>query len=359
METKNDLINSLFFIGSINEPGPWFHPAGEGLTLCSLDERNGDIKRIRIYSEIKNPIWLTSINGGYLVARECYLSPGKINSFSIDQNYIITGLGDTPDSSGGAICHLRLTSDEKTLFVTSFLGGVSVHCVGNNQEVAPSHQVVIYEGHGPRILQNMAHPHQAMVTPDEKFLYVCDLGSDKIWVHAINKIGDKIDLGPAVGIDQAPGSGPRHMVFHRKLPLLYVLGQLDGQVRIYAYQAMTLSLAAIHNTLPADFKGEPEAAAIKWHPSGKTLYISNRNSNTITVFIVESDGGLRHADCFSAKGKAPRDFLISKSGAWLTVLNHDSDILIPFKLNPKTGLPTGASGVPFPIGCPVCGIFLT
>lgn len=358
METKNDFINSLFFVGSINEPGPWFHPTGEGLTLCSLNERTGEVKRIRIYSEIKNPIWLTSINGGCLIATERYLSPGEINSFSIDNNYLITGFGDTQSSSGGAICHLTLTSDEKTLFVASFLGGVSVHRIGSNHEVAPSHQVVIYEGRGPRMLQNMTHPHQTMVTPDEKFLYVCDLGSDKIWVHTINKIGDKVDLGPAVGIDQAPGSGPRHLVFHHKLSLLYVLGQLDGQVRIYAYNAGDLSLVAVHNSLPTDFSGEPEAAAIKWHPSARTLYISNRNSNTITVFIVESDGGLKYADCFSTKGKAPRDFLISKSGDWLIVLNHDSDILIPFKLNPKTGLPTGASGVSFPIGCPVCGTFL-
>lgn len=359
MANKNHFGNSLFFIGSINKPGPWFHATGEGLTLCALDERTGDIKRIRIYSEIENPIWLTSKNGGLWIATERYLSPGEINSFSIGDDCSLTGIGGTQNSSGGAICHITITSDEKTLFVTSFLGGVSVHTIGLNHEAAPSHQVVIYQGHGPKIVQNMAHPHQAIITPDEKFLYVCDLGSDKIWAHAINITDHKANLGSSVGIDLPLGSGPRHMVFHSKLALLYILGQLDGQVRIYAYNGTSLSLIATHNSLPTDFDGEPEGAAIKWHPSGKTLYISNRNSNTITVFTLESDGDIKYTTCFSTKGKTPRDFLISKSGAWLIVLNHESDILISFELNPKTGLPTGNSRSPFTFGCPVCGIFIT
>lgn len=348
---------TLFFAGSINRPGRWFHPSGEGLTLCALDEQTGDIRRLKTYPEAENAIWLTQISGGLIVATERYLNEGIISSFSINENDVLSRIGDLQSSHGGAVCHITVTPDSKTAFVCSFLGGLTVHNISDSGKVSPAYQIIRYEGRGPKPMQETSHPHQTIVSPDGRHLFVCDLGSDMIWIHAIYQKAQKTQLSPGVGINAYPGSGPRHLVFHPVLPLFYLLGQLDARVQVYTYQATNLSLLTTYNSLPSDFSGEPVAAAIKFHPSGKTLYISDRGSNSITVFTLEKNGNLTKTTCFSTQGKSPRDFAISPSGRWLIVLNQDSDILVSFQIDPQTGLPVDKPVSTLTLGCPVCILF--
>ncbi|MCW1923153.1 lactonase family protein [Luteolibacter arcticus] len=339
------------FIGSLNIPGPWFHATGEGITACDLNEETGEIFRVSSCSNAENAIWLTRAGGTLLVASERYLEPGEISAFDSKD---FTRIGHVQSTLGGAICHIALSSNRRAAVVSNYLGGVTVHALGASGEVAAAHQHIVYPGHGSDLdRQEKSHPHQAAFAPDGRHVLVCDLGCDCVWLHAF----DGKHLGEARAIAVAPGSGPRHLVFHPALPRFYVLGELDAKLRVLEGNCEDWREIAVHATLPETFADVPAGAALEFHPSGKSLFVSNRHSDTAVCFAVDTLGDLALAGSFSVRGKTPRDIALSPSGRWLLSVNQDSHEVVPFELDPATGQPTGTHGPVFPCGSPCCAVF--
>lgn len=354
-----------FLVGSINKPGDWFHPSGKGLSVLSLNRQSGSFRLIADYPSIENVIWLAHAPFGFLAASEQYLQNGKIYSFTIDQNEHCTNNGGTSESNGGAICHIEIVEAYSLVIATSFFGGLSLHTYDKTGMLSPAYQTLNYLGKGSKPMQDKSHPHQATLAPDKKHVLVCDLGNDTVWKHRIYIQNGLACLEKGEPLTSSIGSGPRHLVFHPILPIFYLLGQLDGSVTTYQYSAQCskrsqrsqqICFKETQFILPPPFSGEMSAAAIKIHPSQKTIYISERQTNTIAVFEIKEDGTLRRNCYFSCGGNAPRDFLFSAMGDWLIVLNHDSDNMVSFSVNPVTGLPDTTIVGTFAFGCPVCAL---
>jgi len=344
------MLPTRLFIGSVNAPNPFFRAEGEGVSVCELDETTGTFARVSAHPHVENAMWMMRAGDTFLVASERHTGGGEIGAFDA----AFQRIGGPCQTPGSAICHLALSPGSETVYAVSYLGGVTAHALGADGSVAAAHGEVTYAGSGPnRERQEASHPHQAVVSPDGGHLFVCDLGCDKVWVHPID--GDT--LGPAAAIDAPAGSGPRHLVFHPTLPRFYLLGELDAVVRVYEGQGADWKLVALHTALPRNFCGTPGGAAIRLHPSGRTLAASVRGSDTVAVFDIDTHGNLTLAANFSSGGKTPRDFDFTPSGRWLVVLNQDSDNAVVFGFDADTGLPTGHVGSSFAIGCPVCVIF--
>ena len=82
------------------------------------------------------------------------------------------------------------------------------------------------------------------------------------------------------------------------------------------------------------------SAEVSLSPDGKFLYASNRgDENTITIFSVNSSSGkLKLIGYQPVSGKAPRNFIIDPTGNYLLVANRNSDNIVIFKRDKKTGL---------------------
>lgn len=354
MSSNPDFSRSIFHVGSYCEPGAYFHATGEGLTACSLDEVTGEISRLAVCKDVGNAGWLARAGGTLVVAADCYLEAGKISAWSLRDGGESASLGVPQSSQGGAFCHVAISPDGRTAFAASYLGGLTVHHLDADSGVAAAHQHITYSGSGSnKERQEGSHPHQAAVTADGSQVLVCDLGCDKIWVHPF----DGTSLGEAAGIAIQPGSGPRHLVIHPTLPRLYLMCELDAKLRVLEAADNAWREIAVHATLPDEFTGEAAGCAIHFHPSGKSLLVSNRNSNSITVFAMDAAGDLTRAAVFPCQGQTPREFAISPSGRWLLVVNQDSHQIVPFELDPATGLPTGGTGPIFACGSPMCLTF--
>lgn len=59
--------------------------------------------------------------------------------------------------------------------------------------------------------QDASHAHHALEYDGRVF--VCDLGSDKVWILTDGEITDAVSL--------TPGSGPRHALVHGKLDVSF------------------------------------------------------------------------------------------------------------------------------------------
>jgi 6-phosphogluconolactonase len=353
-------MEQLFYVGSYSKQGGYFPARSkEGLTLCSLNTETGKLAKKIPFHGVVNATYLAKHgNDILLVASDEYFDPGNVISYAIQTDKSLVPLS-SQCTHGAATCHLSCGEIIDQVFVASYIDGrVSVHDIREGK-LSPAAHVYQYAGNGPnKERQEQAHAHCAEISPDGKWLYVCDLGSDKIWLHDTKNLTGK--FSDVIGITIPSGYGPRHLVFGKDFPKIYVICELNAHVLTYDQNQETGMLTLIDDqpTLPEDYDGVPSASAIRMHPSNKTLYISNRTHNSITVFSINrSTGILTFETIFDTNGKEPRDFNFDPSGKWLVCANQDSDTLVSFELDVKTGLPTMEIKSVMKCGTPVCVLF--
>jgi len=82
---------------------------------------------------------------------------------------------------------------------------------------APPRTVLQLNGSGPNAArQKSSHPHQVVALPGRAEMLIPDLGADRTWrVTYDDRLGTLSVLGE---VTYAPGSGPRHVVFHGLCP---------------------------------------------------------------------------------------------------------------------------------------------
>ncbi len=101
--------------------------------------------------------------------------------------------------------------------------------------------------------------------------------------------------------------------------------------------------------------GYPGSADIHVSPDGKFLYASNRGDfNNMAIFKVDPKNGRLSIIGFQPTlGKTPRNFNFDPTGKYLLAANQDSNEIVIFSRNMKTGLLTD-TGKRIEVGKPVC-----
>jgi 6-phosphogluconolactonase len=97
------------------------------------------------------------------------------------------------------------------------------------------------------------------------------------------------------------------------------------------------------------------SADIHVSADGRFLYCSNRGeSNTIAIFAIDNKTGkLTVVGHQSTLGKTPRNFNFDPTGNFLLVANQNTDDIIIFKIDKKTGL-LSDTGKRLSVPNPVC-----
>ncbi len=245
-------------------------------------------------------------------------------SFDITKDGRLINKTEMVSTEGTVACHLSVSSDGKDVYAANYSSG-SVAKVGE--------KLVVHEGNGPHPTRQTApHTHIAALTPDEKYVVVCDLGIDKIFFYDRN-----LEL---VSIREMPaGSGPRHIVFSNDGKYIYCVTELSNEVIVLKYNDGKAEIVGdAVSTLPEGYKGSNTASAIRLSADGKYLYVANRGHNSIVAFSV--DGEKIEDPVFTAcGGKTPRDIYIVDD--ILLCANQDTDTVVTFKINGKELEATG------------------
>jgi 6-phosphogluconolactonase len=263
-------------------------------------------------------------------------------------------------STGGIACaHLGLNPAAQTLVLASYNGGqVTSFPLRPDGRIGPAVSTQPLTGPlGPsKPRQDKPHPHSVTFSPDNRFVYVCDLGLDKIFRYQLNASV----LVPAGTFATAPGAGPRHSKFSADGKRLYVINELDCTIATYACDAVSGDLTAkqVVSTLPAGYAGSSNCAEIRLHPNGRFVYGSNRGHDSLAVFARHPvDGTLSLIEIVPSGGGHPRNFALSPDGRWLVCANRDSNNLMVFLVDPTTGRLT-ATGHTAPVPQAVCVLFV-
>ena len=131
---------------------------------------------------------------------------------------------------------------------------------------------------------------------------------------------------------------------------------------VYRFDAEPGSLSPVATGIPAAPPGQPEgsAADVHVHPSGKFLYLSNRQgdqSNLAIFALDEATGAAALVGHEPTRGRTPRNFALSPDGRLLIVGNQDSNDIAVFRVDANTGRLAFARSLPVAPGPFFIGIY--
>ena len=203
--------------------------------------------------------------------------------------------------------------------------------------------------------QKGPHVHGAIISADNRWLFVTDLGIDKVMIYSFDAVTGKLTPAQQPFVESVPGSGPRLFTFHPNNKFGYVIEELTGTVVAYKYKNGQLKKIQRISTMRQHDTSFAGSADIHISDDGNFLYASNRaDVNTIAIYRVnKKNGSLTIIGHQSTLGKAPRNFSIDPSGKFLLCENQNSDEIVVFNRDSTTGLLTD-SGKRIAIGKPVC-----
>jgi 6-phosphogluconolactonase len=130
--------------------------------------------------------------------------------------------------------------------------------------------------------------------------------------------------------------------------------ELEAAVMVFDYNDGKLIPKQTITMVAPNFSGKVSAADIHVSPDGKFLYASNRgDANEIVIYAIDRNGKLTFIGRQSVLGKIPRTFAIDPTGNFVLAANQDTNDIVIFKRDGKTGLLT-PTGKKIEIDKPVC-----
>ncbi len=296
-------------------------------------------------------------------------SSGAVTAFTIDRKAAKLSQLDQVASHGADPCYISLDRTGKYLLVANYTGGtVAVLPIHANGSLGEATSVLPDEGTlGPnKERQEKPHAHWIQASARNRFVYVSDLGLDRVLIYKFDAAKGTLSRGESHGTDKdffsaklAPGTGPRHVAFSADGKFMYVLGEMDATVTVFANDDKETyrSIQKI-STLPKNFSGENTAAEIAIHPNGKFLYTSNRGADSIAEFSIDQQSGkLTLVGQISTFGKEPRHFTIDPTGKRLLVANQNSNNIVEYAIDESTGK-LSKIGDTVAVPSPVCLVFV-
>jgi 6-phosphogluconolactonase len=285
---------------------------------------------------------------------------GSVSSYNIDPATGALKLINRVDAHGKTTAHLVVDHTGKWLMVANYgSGSVAVFAINPDHSIGEMSDFKQHAGSSvDEKRQKGPHPHEVVLSADNRFLFVPDLGLDKVFVYALDTATGKLTLSSTT--QTQPGFGPRHMLFGKGEKFAYLLGEMSSKVTVMSYDKASGKLTPIQviATIPADFTGENNSAELARSGDGRFLYATNRGHDSVTVFSINAKNGqLANVQNISTEGHIPRGMALDPDGTHLLAANQESDNIVIFDRDAKTGklTPTGQVMTDIPTG--VCILF--
>lgn len=336
----------------------------EGIYVYKMDSRSGTMELSHVVSVGPNPSFLTfdSSNRFLYAVNEVQeyqgAETGAVSAFSLDKNTGEIKFLNRQPTHGTDPCFLVVDKTGEFVFVANYSSGsVCVLPIQKDGSLGAATDVIQHHGssiHPDR--QNNPHAHGVTFDLTGQFVFVPDLGIDKLMVYKFDPEYGKLTPHDEPWLDVPPGAGPRQFIFHPDGTHAYLINELNSTITVCQYHAEKgkLTIAQTISTLPENFAGENTSAELQLSPNGQYLYASNRGHNSIAVYTVDqADGTLSFLDHVKTRGETPRHFMIDSQGTFLFVANQDSDNVVIFDMDPVSGELNARNEI-FPVPAPVC-----
>ena len=317
--------------------------ASRGIYHSTFDTDKGILAEPTLAAEVNSPGFLTMHPNGKML----YAVAGpEVVAYQIkrvnDQSTLVkvssVSVGD------GNATHLAVDRSGKFLLTAQYSGGsTALFDLADDGSIKSRRQLHKHSGGSGVVveIQDKPHAHWVGTSPDNKFVFVPDLGMDKVVIWNFDA-ADATLTPHGFGICP-PGSGPRHMKFNPDGTHIYVLNEFALSITTFAFDQAAGTMTPIQTveTLSETTKSKEifnSASEIRVHPTGKFVYAANRGHDSISVFRVdEITNKLTMVQVEPIRGSWPRNFNLDPTGRWLIAAGKNSNTAAVFSIHPKSG----------------------
>ncbi|MCJ7449340.1 MAG: lactonase family protein [Bacteroidales bacterium] len=330
----------------------------EGLYVFDFDTQTGNFNLKSKTAGVENPSYFDISRDGNHLYSVNENKDGGISAFTFNRGSGELIFLNRVGSSGSSPCYISVDDKNKYVFAGNY-GSGSLIAVPLKEDGSLGNDIQFIQQEGSSIdksRQKGPHVHCTVLSPDNHYLITANLGTDKVCIYQFDASRISQPLTPAepAFVSVKSGSGPRHFVFHPNMKFAYLISEMGGMITVFDYKDGKLIEKQMITMLSPDFKGRVGAADIHISPDGKFLYGSNRgDANELVIYKIDKKGQLHLVGFQQTMGKTPRNFVIDPTGNFLLVANQDSNEIIIFKRDRRTGLLTSTGGK-IQVNKPVC-----
>ncbi|MQY44820.1 beta-propeller fold lactonase family protein [Rhizobiales bacterium RZME27] len=256
-------------------------------------------------------------------------APFKVLAFEIDPatgHLLQIGRAALADS----MAYLSTDRSGRFLFSASYGGNViSVNSIDDNGVAEDPVQVI----------ETGLNAHAILPSPDNRFVFASNLGSDQVLVFRFNENTGVISDGDPQRIAFEAKSGPRHFVFSPDGQFTFAITEYSAEVIAFAYDAAGGSWKKLDaaGILPADFDGVSASADIHITPDSRFIYASERMSSTLKLLHFDAASGKLQTRESIVTEKQPRGFTIDPTGRFLLAVGELSHRMTIYSISSATG----------------------
>jgi len=318
----------------------------KGIYVYRFDTETGESEKVSIM-EVANPSYLTLSPDEefvYSVGENAEEEEGMAHAFSFDKKTGQLTLINSQSTQSAGPCYITIDKKGKNVHTANYSGGsISSFQVRNDGGLSELVSLIQFKGSGTdTVRQKSSHVHCVQYSPDGRYLFATDLGTDKIYrmeaMEAVFEGQPSISESTLIAFVTPPGTGPRHFDFHPGEDYVYLLGELSGEVIVYDYNDGYLKMK---QTIASDTVGARGSADIHVSPDGKFLYTSNRlEADGIAIFSINPNDGKLTRVGYQLTARHPRNFVITPNGKFLLVASRDDNKIQVFAIDNQTGLLT-------------------
>ena len=340
----------------------------KGIYVCSFDTATGKVSHLRVAAETPNPTFLA------LAPSKLFLfAAHETDEYKNEKSGSVSGFRNHREVSelsplnevsakGAGTCHVAVDHTGRCLFAANYTGGSAASFrIAADGRLSEAVSEFHYPGHGSNAdRQEQSHAHRATVSPDNRYVYINDLGLDRIHSYRLDAATATLTPGDPTEWVSSPGSGPRALQFHPSGRWAYCVCELNSTVVVLKWSAANGELAPIQS-LPLLPEGMPQGNStgcdIVFDSKGEYAHAANRGDDFIATLKVDSASGkLELLERTTCGGRTPRHLALDPSNRWLLVANQASDSVAVLSRNPKTGR-LGQHAELFTVSRPQCLVF--
>ena len=331
---------------------------GKGINVYRVDRRSGAFKHVQLLDGLENPSFLAVDKAGRFLY-SVHGDRSEVTAYAIERGTGRIRVIGRQSTGGYNPIHLAFDATGKFLFVTNYgTDSIAVFPVKHDGTLGPYPTLTAVKGRlGPhRTEQKNVRPHHNPLDSQGRFFYVPNKGADSVITYRIDP-----GRGIAVPVNEVaarPGAAPRHIDFHPRKALAYVINELDSTVTTYRQDRATGRLTPLQvlRSTPPEFTGYSTGAEIWVDRAGRNVYLSNRGHDSIGVFGIDAaKGTLTPRQWVPTKGSVPRFFCFDPAGRFLYVANQGGHTLIGYRVERDGKL--SPTSIRVKVASPACIVF--
>ncbi len=325
---------------SILYAGSYTSGASKGIYAWRFDTKTGQLDPLGLVAATPQPAHLWAAPNGKTLYAVNWEDQGGVSAFRVDAGTggltflnRVSAQGSKPnqvviDPTG----RIAVSVNYKT-------GNLAAYKVLTDGRLSEAFYVDQHTGQSLSPKQPGPKAHGVEFSRDGRFMYVAELGLDRVYAYRVDAAKGAIAAGDPPYISTHAGAGPRRLQLAPNGKFLYVNHETDSEVSVFAVDGTGLTEVQTISTLPVGYTGPNTTAENIISPDDRFLYVSNRGHDTIAVFVIDKTSGrlTLKADT-PAGGRTPRNLRLDPTAGFLFSANEGDGTITVFKIDKATGL---------------------